>query len=321
MVALVLLGSVTACGGGSGSSADGGPGSESEAAGAGGPVTIEHKYGTTTLDHTPERIVSLDNQWTDVLTALDAPLVGAALDPQIDGGRYPWQDGIPDDVEDITVTDKIPFEAVAALHPDLVVITWGAQDQNDYDMLSAIAPTIPLLGDEQVDSWQDIARVAGEVLGEPGRGEQLVTESEERTAQISEELPGIGGHTFALANYVPGDAVHVVADPDDGSSRFFADLGLEIDPDIVDLADGASGRTELSLERIDELDADLLILFTNGADPAEIPGYDLLPAVQHHAVAVLDLAAVAGLNTPTPLSIPYSLDRIRPALEALDAAG
>jgi hypothetical protein len=29
--------------------------------------------------------------------------------------------------------------------------------------------------------------------------------------------------------------------------------------------------------------------------------------------------AVVGLNTPTPLSIPYSLDVVRPALEA--AAG
>jgi iron complex transport system substrate-binding protein len=34
------------------------------------------------------------------------------------------------------------------------------------------------------------------------------------------------------------------------------------------------------------------------------------------AVAVHDLPAVTGLNTPTPLSIPYSLERIRPALDA-----
>jgi iron complex transport system substrate-binding protein len=38
--------------------------------------------------------------------------------------------------------------------------------------------------------------------------------------------------------------------------------------------------------------------------------------VRDGAVAVLDLAAVSGLNTPTPLSIPYSLEQIRPALEA-----
>jgi iron complex transport system substrate-binding protein len=321
LVAVALL-AVTACGGGSGGRSGGGPSTDDAAAGGAngaGPIRIEHKYGTTTLDAPPGRIVSLDNQWTDVLTALDAPLVGAALDPQIEGGRYPWQDGLPDDVEDIPVTDKIPYEAVAALHPDLIVVTWALQDAADYETLAAIAPTIPLLGDEQVDAWEDIARVAGEVVGEPARGQELVDEAEARSAEVRRELPGIEGRTFALANYVPGDAIHVVADPDDGSSRFFAQLGLEIDPDIVAMADGASGRTELSLERTDALDADLLVLFTNGADPTEIPGYDLLPAVRHGAVAVLDLAAVTGLNTPTPLSIPYSLDHIRPALEALDA--
>ena len=64
------------------------------------------------------------------------------------------------------------------------------------------------------------------------------------------------------------------------------------------------------------LDADLLLILTNGADVNDIPGYDLLPAVQDGAVAVLDIAGVTGLNTPSPLSIPYSLELIRPALEA-----
>jgi iron complex transport system substrate-binding protein len=34
---------------------------------------------------------------------------------------------------------------------------------------------------------------------------------------------------------------------------------------------------------------------------------------------MLDLPTAVGLNTPTPLSVPHSLDAIRPALEA--AAG
>src|SRR5690606_37198055 len=80
-------------------------------------VTVEHRYGTTTIEGRPERIVSIDTQWTDVLVALDAPLVGAALDPYVEGGRFPWQDVIPESVESIPVTDSIPFEAVAALQP------------------------------------------------------------------------------------------------------------------------------------------------------------------------------------------------------------
>jgi iron complex transport system substrate-binding protein len=321
LVALLAVSLVplVACGDDGGASPAAGESSASAdnaAAGAPGPVTVEHRYGTTTLDETPQRIVSLDTQWTDVLVALDAPLIAAAEDPTVDGGRFPWQDAMPSSVETIPVGNAIPYEAVAALQPDLVVVSYFATDAATYDLLTEIAPTIPLLGDEEVNAWQDVADVAGDVLGLPDRADALVAEAEQRSADVLAELPGLRGHTYALASYVPGDAIYVVADPDDGASTFFAQLGLEIDPDLLALADGAAGRATLSLERLDELDADLLLLLTNGADPSEIPGYDLLPAVRDGAVAILDVAAVSGFNTPTPLSIPYSLDLIRPALEA-----
>jgi ABC-type Fe3+-hydroxamate transport system substrate-binding protein len=311
LFALAAL-SLAACGDGS---SDG-----DDAAGAGeatGAVTVDHAYGTTTIDGTPERVVSVNTQWTDVLVALDAPLVGAALDPTVDTGRYPWQDVIPSTVEPITVTDAIPYEDIAALRPDLIVVSWAAETESDYDRLSEIAPTIPLLAEDlQVDPWQDMATVAGEILGKADEAAALVADVDGLSDSILAEMPGLEGRTYALANYVPGDKIYVVADPEDGSSLVFSQLGLQIDPDLLALADGASGRMELSLERVDELDADLLFLLTNGADPAEIPGYDQLPAVQDGAVVVLDMATAVGLNTPTPLSLPYSLDQVRPALEA-----
>src|SRR3546814_2245417 len=81
---------------------------------AAGAVTIDHTYGETTIESTPERIVSIDTQWTDVLVALDAPLVAATHDPVPEDGRFPWQDDMPESVEDIPVGDSIPFEAIAA---------------------------------------------------------------------------------------------------------------------------------------------------------------------------------------------------------------
>lgn len=281
-----------------------------------GAVTIDHTYGETTIESTPERIVSIDTQWTDVLVALDAPLVAATHDPVPEGGRFPWQDDMPESVQDIPVGDSIPFEAIAAAQPDLIVITCFAVDEATYDRLSEIAPTIPLLGDEQVDAWQDIATVAGRILHKEDEAAQLIADAEQLAVDVLADLPGLEGKTYALANYVPGDAIYVVADPDDGAATFFAQLGLQIDPELLAIADGESGRVQLSLERIDELDSDLLIILTNGAETSDIPGYDLLPAVEDGAVAVLDTEDVTGLNTPTPLSIPYSLERIREALEA-----
>jgi iron complex transport system substrate-binding protein len=281
------------------------------------PVTIEHSFGETTVDAEPTRIVSLDAQWSDVLTELGAPVV-AASDDMYSGSFFPWQE--LDGVEMLTAQGgAMPFEAIAAAQPDLIVASWQVADEGIYEQLSAIAPTIPLLGQGQVDPWQDMAVAAGETLGMPDEAAALVADSDAQIAALAEELPGLRGKTYALANYVPGDQIYVVADPDDGAAQLFAELGMAIDPDLLAMDGAGMGRVTLSLENIGELDADLLMILPNGADTSEIPGFDALPAVQSGAVAVLDVAEVSGLNTPTPLSVPYSLDFIRPALDAAAA--
>jgi hypothetical protein len=63
----------------------------------------------------------------------------------------------------------------------------------------------------------------------------------------------------------------------------------------------------------------MVLMLTNGADPAEVPGYDQLPAVQAGAAQVVEMDAAFALNTPSPLSLRYVLEQIRPTLEA--AAG
>lgn len=287
---------------------------------AAGPVTIEHAFGETTIDSVPERIVSLDPQWTDVLAAIGHPPVAAVSDFNA-GGFYTWQQ--TDGVEEIQVTDQsIPFEAVAAASPDLIVGTYTIADRALYDRLTELAPTIPSLADGGiVDQWQDITTAAGAFLERPADADRVVATIDDLTADLRAELPGLEGKTYVMANYVPGDAIYVVADTDDGAARVFSELGLQLDPDILEMEGVESGRVSLSLERIGELDADLLVLFSNGADPSEIPGWAALPAVQSGAAAEIGYEEVVGLNTPSPLSLPYSLDIIRPQLEAAADSG
>jgi iron complex transport system substrate-binding protein len=285
------------------------------------PVTIEHRYGSTEVTARPERIVSLDTQWTDVLTALDAPLVGHLQDVTLQD-ELPWQEGLDDStplIASATGDRGDLMEEIIALDPDLIVVSYLAEDQGDYDDLAAIAPTIALLSDSQVDTWQDISATAGQVLGETEAADALVAEIDEQVAAIGEELPDLEGKTFSFANYVPGDAMYVLSDPTDGANVLFGQLGLVIAPAILEAEDDSPGRVKLSLELVDLLDADLVMVLTNEADPAEIPGYSDLPAVAAGAALEMDYAAAVALNTPTPLSIPYALDLLRPALTA--AAG
>ena len=89
---------------------------------------------------------------------------------------------------------------------------------------------------------------------------------------------------------------------------------MEIAPDIVEAGKGTTGRAEISFEQSARLDADLLLILTNGGNPSDIPGYDNLAAVQAGAVVELDYALAVGLNTPSVLSIPWALDQIHPQL-------
>lgn len=308
-----LLGVVVGCGG------DDDDDAAADKAGTGGDsVTIEHLYGSTTIDETPKRIVSLDAQWTDVLTDLGAPLVGVGVFGEAGGEPLPWQE-LGEDVELVPISDGLPYEQIARLDPDLITITYGAEEQADYDQLSEIAPTIPLLSEEQVDTWQDIAATAGKALRSEDEAAQLVTDTEQWIDGLAAELPGLQGTTFAFVNYVAGDAIYVLTDPEDGANGFFSDLGLKIEPGLLAAGDDVNGRLELSLERIDMLAAEMVLMLTNGADPAEVPGYDQLPAVQAGAAQVIEMDAAFALNTPSPLSLRYVLEQIRPTLEA--AAG
>lgn len=314
-VAVVLA----ACGGGDG---DAGPAAGSAPPEPGtGTVTVDHRFGSTEITGVPERIVTIDLQWTDVMLALGAEPVGYSVDAFMPESGVPWQQ-LPSDAQPLALDDGPPIERIAELQPDLILGSYSIADQGVYDQLSGIAPTIAGEDALQVTPWQDLVRTAGEILGEPDRAEKVIEEVDGEVAEVAGALPGLVGKTFSLAQYVVGDSMYVVADEQDGSSVFFQQLGMVMYAPVRDEG-AATGDTRImvSPERSDLLRADLLAFLVNGGDESEladIPGFDQLPGT----VAVLDYPTIVGLNTPSPLSIPYSLEQLRPYLEeAAGAAG
>lgn len=294
-------------------------GETDDAASPDGAVTIEHAFGETVIDEVPERIVSLGSQWNGILLEMGAPLVGYIDDGYSDDPIYPWEEGLmPSDAEVLATANGLPYEQIAALQPDLIVVTFAITDQAGYDALAAIADTIPKLGaaTEQVDTWQQLTTVAGQFMRDEAGAQEIVDNYDAMVDDLAEDLPGLAGKTYSFANYVPGDSIYVVADPEDGSSKFFTDLGMVIAPEILDAADGVSGRAQFSLEQVELLEADLLLILTNGADTADIVGFDQLAAVQNDAWASANYSMAVAMNTPSALSLAWAVDQIRPVLEA-----
>lgn len=278
------------------------------------PVVVEHVYGATEVDGVPERIVTIDVQWTDTMLAMGVEPVGYSLDSYMPDSTVPWQE-LPADAEAFEVTDGVPIETIAALEPDLIVGSFSIADKRTYELLSAIAPTIPNLDEAQVQPWQDLVTLAGEVLDRPDDAASVISGVDGEVAQTAADLPGLTGRTFALAQYVVGDSLYIVADENDGSSVLFQQLGMTMEPGVRAQGEKTGdARIQVSTERSDLLRADLLAFLVNGGDEsdlADIAGFDRLPGT----VAVLDYPTIVGLNTPTPLSIPHSLDQLRPFLE------
>ncbi|MQA77987.1 MAG: ABC transporter substrate-binding protein [Streptosporangiales bacterium] len=277
------------------------------------PVTVKHRFGSTELDTVPQRIVTVDMQWTDVMLAMGVTPVGYTRDSLMPKSGVPWQ-RLPAKAKALSLTDGVPVEQIAALEPDLIVGTFSIADKETYDVLADIAPTIGALDAQQVTPWQDLVRTAGTILDDPSKATAVVDSVDRKVSAVAREMPGLEGKTFALAQYIVGDAMYVVADEKDGSSVLFQQLGMRLYPPVV--REGKKARTarvNVSTERADLLRADLLPFLVNGGDEsdlADIPGFDELPGT----VAVLDYATVVGLNTPSPLSIPYVLKELRPYL-------
>jgi iron-siderophore transport system substrate-binding protein len=302
-----------------------GCGAADDADGNGGPklakpVTVEHKFGKTTIDTVPKRIVTIDVQWTDVMLAMGVEPVGYSVDPYMPDSGVPWQK-MPAGAQALPLDDGLPVEQILALDPDLVVASWSVADKDSYDLLSARVPTIAGPADtKSVTPWRDLVRTAGQLLNQPDKANQVVAGVEKKVTETAKALPQLKDRTFALGQYLVGDAMTIVADEEDGSSLLFRDLGMTLYPPLV--AEGAktnSARVSVSTERADLLRADLLLFLVNGGDEsdlADIPGFDQLPGT----VAVLDYPTIVGLNTPTPLSIPYALDKLRPYLDDTAAA-
>ena len=124
------------------------------------------------------------------------------------GGVWPWAqdllEGEPPTV--VAQSIEIDFEAVAALEPDVILALYAGLDEQVYETLSEIAPTIAQ-PEEFVDygvPWQEQTRITGRVLGLADEAEQLVADAEAAVAEAREAHPELDGATLTAATDAEG---------------------------------------------------------------------------------------------------------------------
>jgi iron complex transport system substrate-binding protein len=283
------------------------------------PVTVEHKYGSTTVDSEPLRVVSVGYTDQDFLLALGVTPVGIR-DWYGDQpfGTWPWaQDELGSAEPALLVDEELSFEQVAALEPDLIVGISSGMTEEQYDTLSKIAPTIAQPG-EFVDygtPWQEQTLMTGAALGKPAQAEELVADIESQFAQVRDEHPEFTDATAAVAFYFDDQPGAYASQ--DGRSRVMTDMGFTIPQAFDDLA-GDSFFASFSAEQIDLLDTDVIVWIGGDeltiASLVESPLRAGMAAVQAGREVFLDVELGGAFSFGSPLSLPYLLDKLVPEL-------
>jgi iron complex transport system substrate-binding protein len=230
------------------------------------PVTIEHKYGETTITEEPKRVVVAGLREQDALLALGLVPVGTTeWYGKHPGAIFPWAKEALGDAplpEVLDFTDGLQFERIAGLRPDLIVAVYSGLTKKDYDTLSKIAPTIAQ-PPGQVDwgsSWQDEILTVGRAVGRPKEAEELRDKAAAQLAAAASGNPEFKGQTAAVATPYQGVWVY---GPQDARSRLLTDLGFTF-PDALRDVGGDEFGGQLSSEKLDLLDVGALLWF---ADP------------------------------------------------------
>jgi iron complex transport system substrate-binding protein len=286
------------------------------------PVTLTHKLGTTTIKSAPQRIVALGEADQDTLLALGVQPVGMAELTGVEAdGLAPWT------ASKITGTKPtllkagesgFSLEQIAALKPDLILAAGDYYIDKEYAKLSRLAPTVAYETGPAEDTWQSITAQVAKAIGRPEAGQKLITDVEAEIDSVKTAHPELQGKSFALTSVFPSGNIGVMKSAADTSVKLFERFGLVL-PDSLRKLPGEGFAAELSMEKVQVLDVDILLSYYND-DPAtqkKIEGNKLfegLGVVKRGSYLPLDLKAFWPLRTPTPLSTPYVIDQIVPQI-------
>lgn len=282
---------------------------------ASGP-SVDTKFGSVEVPSDPQKVVALG--WGDAETALALGVqpVGASDWVEFGGkGVGPWAEDLYDQAPEIIETMEPDYEAIAALEPDLILDTNSSGEQERYDRLSEIAPTVgvPEGADNYLTTMDQQVDLVSQALGKPDDGEKLLDDLDAKYAAAREAHPEFDGKSVTVAaKTADGWGAYV---EESGRVQVMEQLGFKQSETIAGMkADGFS--VPISEENLDELDADLLLTFPiyiEDSDVTDDPGYKRVPAVEDGHDLVLtdgddDIRKAFSLNSI--LSAGYTAEKL-----------
>ena len=128
-------------------------------------MTITHLFGETVIKEPPKRVVSAGYTEQDDLLAVGVvPIALTNWWGDQPFAVWPWAQSKLGGAQPVVLNldNGIPVDQIAGLKPDLIVATDAGLDQDSYQKLAAIAPTLAQSdGDAFFEPWKDQAKAIG----------------------------------------------------------------------------------------------------------------------------------------------------------------
>lgn len=290
------------------------------------PLTIAHKFGTTTIEAQPERIATVDFTGADNLIALGIdPVTVRYFSGNHPRAVWPWADALLGEDPEI-LRGELNFEQIAATNPDIIIAIQSGISEEDYQKLSLIAPVVAVpegMGDYEL-SWDERALLAGRAIGLEAEAQAQIDAIRDTLASVVESHPEWSGLSATIAFTQSGNrtlpGVHTSYDIRSGVIN---DMGFVTPQAIDDLTGGDYAfYVNLSAEDIDLIEADVILWRHDNDDFNSIRnlfGRDRLAATMEGRDIFMDAELTSALSYGSLLSINYAIDRLVPMIEtALD---
>jgi iron complex transport system substrate-binding protein len=276
-------------------------------------ATVETKFGKVEIKEKPERIVALG--WGDAETALALGVEPVGASDWLafgDEGVGPWLKGAYKKTPTILGTMELDYEKIASLEPDLILDVRSSGDQERYDRLAEIAPTIgvPKGGDSYLTSSEQQVQMIAKALGKEAEGEQLLKDVEAAFEKAKGEYPQFADKTVTVGSYTSeGWGAYV-----SGDSRvdFMTKLGFTNKEEIEKQANGAF-YVKVADEQLELLDADLTVVLPIFVDTKEVTGnalYQKIPSVVEGRSMIIDGDYANAFSSGTAPALLWAIEKL-----------
>ncbi|MBF7736666.1 iron-siderophore ABC transporter substrate-binding protein [Rhodococcus erythropolis] len=312
LAACVAL-TLSACG------TSGDSGSDTEASGAAEagafPVTVDHAYGSTTIDAEPIRIVTIGWSGQDAVIALNkVPVAMESFSGDgIENNILPWDASRLNGAKPVLMTTNpdIPFEQILGLDPDVILAVYSGIDEGEYKRLSDIAPTVAFPDQPWDTAWDKQMSMIGAALGQPEQAQTLIDETGAYFEKQAADHPQFQGKTATYA--MRTDEGLIVFCGTDPRIRLLGQLGVKTSPGVDAVCTSGDSSVSVGMESIDTLDADVFILVdADGTNLDKLmsfgPFANMTSVSNGRLVRLVGMDYAMATSAPTVLSVPYAFD-------------